>query len=138
MSKTKENPSGIMIVLEKFNVLPVAIGLMVGASLKDVADNLIEDLLMPFLKPLIKKLTLNGKKKGKEHYKLKIPGLGVELNLENIIESSIKFLCLSLVIYLLIRFGVTVKKRPRRVKISNWDAMPRRSSSMKSANLKVY
>ena len=134
MSKTKENPSGIMIVLEKFNVLPVAIGLMVGASLKDVADNLIEDLLMPFLKPLIKKITLNGKKNGKENYKLKIPGLGVELNLENIIESSIKFLWLSLEIYLLIRFGVTVKKRPRRVKISNWDAMPRRWSSNVKGN----
>ena len=45
-----------MFVFEKFNVLPVAIGLMVGASLKNVADNFIEDLLMPFIRPLIKKL----------------------------------------------------------------------------------
>ena len=92
---SKKESTGILLVLEKFNVLPVAIGLMVGASLKDVADNLIEDLLMPFLKPLIKKLTLNGKKKKEDMYKLKIPKTGVELNLENIVESSIKFLGLS-------------------------------------------
>ena len=48
---SKKETTGLLLVLEKFNVLPVAIGLMVGASLKDVADNLIEDLLMPFLKP---------------------------------------------------------------------------------------
>ena len=141
MTKTKapEN-GGIMLVLEKFNVLPVAIGLMVGASLKDVADNLIEDLLMPFLKPIIKKMTLNGKKKKEDMYKLIIPGIDVELNLENIIESTIKFTGLSILIYLLIRFGVNVKKRPGRVKIMNWESMPKSSngSGKRSRNLKLY
>lgn len=135
MSKKKES-TGILLVLEKFNVLPVAIGLMVGASLKDIADNLIEDLLMPFLKPLIKKMTLNGKKKKEDMYKITLPGTNVELNLENIIESTIKFTGLSLLIYLLIRFGVQVKKRPRRVRIMNWDKMPKRGS--RSKNLTLY
>lgn len=132
---SKKKSTGILLVLEKFNVLPVAIGLMVGASLKDVADNLIEDLLMPFLKPLIKKITLNGKKEKKDMYKLKIPGTGVELNLENIIESTIKFLGLSILIFLLMRFGIQVKKRPRRVRIMNWDKMPKRGSRSKSLTL---
>lgn len=131
MSKKKES-TGILLVLEKFNVLPVAIGLMVGASLKDIADNLIEDLLMPFLKPLIKKITLNGKKKKEDMYKVTLPGTNIELNLENIIESSIKFTGLSLLIYLLIRFGIQVKKRPRRVRIMNWDKMPKRGSRSKN------
>ena len=129
---SKKESTGILLVLEKFNVLPVAIGLMVGASLKDVADNLIEDLLMPFLKPLIKKITFNEKKKKEDMYKLKIPKTGVELNLENIMESSIKFLGLSVLIYLLMRFGVNVKKRSRRVRIMNWDKMPKRGSRSKS------
>ena len=132
---SKKESTGILLVLEKFNVLPVAIGLMVGASLKDVADNLIEDILMPFLKPLIKKITLNGKKKKEDMYKLKIPGIGVELDLENIIESTIKFLGLSLLIYLLIKFGIKVKKRPRRVRIMNWDKMPKRGSRSKTLTL---
>ena len=71
-------------------------------SLKDVADNLIEDF-MPFLKPLIKRITLNGKKEKEDMYKIKIPGIGVELNLENI-ESTIKFLGLSILIFLLMKF----------------------------------
>jgi len=132
---SKKESTGILLVLEKFNVLPVAIGLMVGASLKDVADNLIEDLLMPFLKPLIKKITFNEKKKKEDMYKLKIPKTGVELNLENIMESSIKFLGLSVLIYLLMRFGVNVKKRSRRVRIMNWDKMPKRGSRSKSLTL---
>lgn len=130
----KDKGTGILHVFEKFNVLPVAIGLMVGASLKDIADNLVEDILLPFFKPLIKKITKNGKngknKKGQE-YKIKIPGIGVELNLENIIGSFTKFLGLSLLIYLLIRFGIQVKKRPRRVRIMNWDKMPKRGSRSK-------
>tara|TARA_B100000073_G_scaffold159691_1_gene131901 strand:+ start:1961 stop:2371 length:411 start_codon:yes stop_codon:yes gene_type:complete len=136
MSKKKDEPTGILLVLEKFNVLPVAIGLMVGASLKDIADNLIEDLLMPFLKPLIKKLTLNGKKKKEDMYKITLPGTSVELNLENIIESSIKFLGLSILIFLLMKFGIQVKRRPRRVRIMNWDKMPKRGS--RSKDLKLY
>ncbi len=132
----KDKGIGILHVFEKFNVLPVAIGLMVGASLKDIADNLVEDLLIPFLKPLIKKMTKNGKKEKGQEYKIKIPGIGVELNLENIIGSFTKFLGLSLLIYLLIRFGIQVKKRPRRVRIMNWDKMPKRSSRNK--NLKLH
>ena len=114
---------GILHVFEKFNVLPVAIGLMVGASLKDIADNLVEDILIPFLKPLIKKITKNGKKE-KNNYKINIPKIDVELDLENIIGSFTKFIGLALLIYLLIRFGVQVKRRPRRVRIKNWGDMP--------------
>ena len=120
----KYKGTGILHVFEKFNVLPVAIGLMVGASLKDIADNLVEDILIPFLKPLIKKVTKNGKKKKGEEYKIKIPGIGVELDLENIIGSFTKFLGLSILIYFLIKFGVQVKRRPRRVRIKNWEEMP--------------
>lgn len=120
----KYGGTGILHVFEKFNVLPVAIGLMVGASLKDIADNLVEDILIPFLKPLIKKITKNGKKE-KENYKINIPKINVELDLENIIGSFTKFIGLSLLIYLLMRFGVQVKRRPRRVRIKNWDDMPK-------------
>lgn len=127
----KSKGTGILHVFEKFNVLPVAIGLMVGASLKDIADNLVEDILLPFLKPLIKKITKNGGKKKDKEYKINIPGIGVELDLENIIGSFTKFVGLSLLIYLLIRFGIQVKKRPRRVRIMNWDKMPKRSSKSK-------
>ena len=63
-------------------------------------------------------------KRKEDMYKFKNSRNRVELNLENIIESTIKFLGLSMLIFLLMRFGIQVKKRPRRVRIMNWDKMP--------------
>ena len=37
----------------KFNVLGLAIGLMIGSNLKDVASVFIDDVLMPFIAPLL-------------------------------------------------------------------------------------
>ncbi len=122
---------------EKFDILGLAVGLMIGASLKDVANNLIEEGVMPFIKPLLdsmnKKVTKDGKIKfgGEKN--------GIAINLSKIIESIIKFIALSFIILLLIKLGVKVKKRPKRVRISNWDKMPRsKPAAMKPKNLKVY
>jgi len=108
---------------EKFDILGLAVGLMIGASLKDVANNLIEEGVMPFIKPLLKKMSekTNGGK-------LTV-GRGVSVNLAKIIESSIKFSALSLIILLLIKLGVKVKKRPKRVRIMNWNKMPKSGCS---------
>lgn len=121
---------------EKFDILGLAVGLMIGASLKDVANNLIEEGVMPFIKPLLdsmnKKITKDGKIKfgGEKN--------GISVNLSKIIESIIKFIALSLIILVLIKLGLKVKKRPKRVRISNWDKMPRHKPATKLKNLKVY
>ena len=119
---------------EKFDILGLAVGLMIGSSLKDVANNLIEEGVMPFIKPLLDKMNKKVTKDGK----IKLGGKknGISVNLSKIIESVIKFIALSLIILILIKLGVKVKKRPKKVRIANWDKMPRRGSGSK--NLKLY
>ena len=39
---------------QTFNVLGLAIGLMIGSNLKDVAGTFIDDVLMPFILDLTK------------------------------------------------------------------------------------
>lgn len=118
---------------EKFDILGLAVGLMIGASLKDVANNLIEEGVMPFIKPFLDKMN----KKVTEDGKIKIGGKknGISVNLSKIIESIIKFISLSLIILILIKLGVKVKKRPKKVRIANWDKMPKRGSRSKNLTL---
>ena len=42
---------------QTFNVLGLAIGLMIGSNLKDVAGDFIDDVLMPFINPVIANFT---------------------------------------------------------------------------------
>ena len=40
-----------------FNVLGLAIGLMIGSNLKEVAGDFIDGIIMPFIKPILATLT---------------------------------------------------------------------------------
>ena len=103
-----------------FNVLGLAIGLMIGANLKDVANAFIDGLLMPFIHPIIDKIT------DKKGMKYTVPGIDVELDLENLVSSSIKFMALSVIIFLLLQVGIKVKKPVQWVSVRNWNEMKKK------------
>ena len=98
-----------------FNVLGLAIGLMIGSDLKDVAGDFIDDVLMPFVNPAINLVT-KGKGKG---VILNVPGTDIEINLERVIASSIKFMALSIIIFAMLQFGVKIKKPVQWVEVRN-------------------
>lgn len=100
-----------MDFFSKFNVLGLAIGLMIGANLKDVASDFIEDVLMPFVNPLLNKLT-----KGRGAA-FTIPKTSIKINLERVLTSTVKFIALSIIIFIMLRFGVKLKKPVQWVKI---------------------
>ena len=101
-----------------FNVLGLAIGLMIGSNLKDVAGDFIDDVLMPFVNPAINLITKGkGDKKG---VILHIPGTDIEINLERVIASSIKFMALSVIIFVMLQFGVKIKKPVQWVEVKNF------------------
>lgn len=103
-----------------FNVLGLAIGLMIGSNLKDVAGDFIDDVLMPFVNPAINLIT-KGKGKGdKKGVILHIPGTDIEINLERVIASSIKFMALSVIIFVMLQFGVKIKKPVQWVEVKNF------------------
>tara|TARA_B100000513_G_C11876696_1_gene177806 strand:- start:638 stop:1051 length:414 start_codon:yes stop_codon:yes gene_type:complete len=109
-----------------FNVLGLAIGLMIGANLKDVANAFIDGLLMPFIHPIIDKIT------DKKGMKYTVPGIEVELDLENLVSSSIKFMALSVIIFLLLQVGIKVKKPVQWVSVRNWNEMKKSSLPKKA------
>ena len=103
-----------------FNVLGLAIGLMIGSNLKDVAGDFIDDVLMPFVNPAINLIT-KGKGEGeKKGVILHIPGSDIKINLERVIASSIKFMALSVIIFVMLQFGVKIKKPVQWVEVKNF------------------
>ena len=100
-----------------FNVLGLAIGLMIGSNLKEVAGDFIDGLIMPFIKPILRTIT------GGREMKFTIPNTEVELNLEKVTSSSIKFAALSIIIFIMLQLGIRIKKPVQWVSVRNWSDM---------------
>lgn len=112
-----------MEFVQKFNVLGLAIGLMIGSNLKDVAGDFIDDILMPFVNPILKQLS-NGKEGDEESsLTLSIPKTGIKLKLDKVVASVIKFACLSIMIFGMIKLGVKLKKPTQWVSVRNFKEM---------------
>ena len=112
-----------------FNVLGLAIGLMIGSNLKEVAGDFIDGIIMPFIKPLLKTIT------GGRDLKFNVPGTEVELNLEKVTSSSIKFAALSMIIFVMLQLGIRIKKPVQWVSVRNWDGMKGKKKSSKNFSI---
>lgn len=111
-----------MEFVQKFNVLGLAIGLMIGSNLKDVAGDFIDDILMPFVNPILKQIS-NGKEGEEEGLTLSIPKTDIKLKLDKVVASVIKFACLSIMIFGMIKLGVKLKKPTQWVSVRNFKEM---------------
>lgn len=119
--------SEYMDFFSKFNVLGLAIGLMIGSNLKDVAGTFIDDVLMPFVNPVIETFT------NEEGVEFTVPGSKIKINLERVLSSSIKFIALSLIIFAMLQLGVKLKKPVQWVSVRNWDKMPSHRAVIKKS-----
>ena len=111
-----------------FNVLGLAIGLMIGSNLKEVAGDFIDGIIMPFIKPILSTIT------GGRDLKFPVPGTEVELDLDKVTASTIKFAALSVIIFIMIQLGVKIKKPVQWVSVRNWDKMKTSKNTNKSLN----
>ena len=118
----KPKPSYLDFMI-KFNVIGVAMGIIIGSNLKDIAKALISGVIMPFIKPLIKKITPNVGLK----FTVVPPDDegegGVQLNLDKLLTSVLQFTCLSIIIFALLQAGLKIKKSKKWVVFKNWDGM---------------
>ena len=114
---------------QTFNVLGLAIGLMIGSNLKDVAGDFIDDVLMPFINPTIAMFTTKKSKGKKGGVIFSVPGTEIEINLERVLASSIKFFALSIIIFFMLQFGIKIKKPTQWVSVRNWNDMKKSTSS---------
>ena len=112
-----------------FNVLGLAIGLMIGSNLKEVASDFIDGIIMPFIKPLLSTIT------GGRDLKFTVPGTNVQLNLEKVTSSSIKFASLTVIIFIMLQLGIRIKKPVQWVSVRNWDAMKGKKKSSKNFSI---
>ena len=116
-------PEQYLDFFSKFNVLGLAIGLMIGSNLKDVANDFIDDVLMPFVEPVLQ--TVSGKKEN--GVKFKIPDTNITIDLKRVIASLTKFMALSVIIFLMLQFGIKLKKPTQWVSVRNWNEMGKHS-----------
>ena len=110
-----------MEFVQKFNVLGLAIGLMIGSNLKDVAGDFIDDILMPFVNPVLKQIS-NGKD-GEDGLTFSVPGTEIKVKLDKVVASVIKVACLSIIIFGLLKVGVKLKKPTQWVSVRNFKEM---------------
>ena len=116
-------PEQYLDFFSKFNVLGLAIGLMIGSNLKDVANDFIDDVLMPFVEPVLQ--TVSGKKEN--GVKFTIPDTDITIDLKRVIASLTKFMALSVIIFLMLQFGIKLKKPTQWVSVRNWNEMGKHS-----------
>ena len=112
-----------------FNVLGLAIGLMIGSNLKEVAGDFIDGIIMPFIKPLLASIT------GGRELRFSVPGTSVVLDLEKVTSSSIKFAALSMIIFFMIQVGIRVKKPVQWVSVRNWSEMKGKKTKGKNFSI---
>ena len=107
---------GYVDFLTNFNVIGLAIGFIIGANLKDIANAMISDLIMPFINPVLEKMA------GDNGFVYEMPG-GIKFNLDKLVESVIKFIALSIIIFGLMSYGVSIKKPTKWVEVRNFDKL---------------
>ncbi len=108
MNSAMEGTNKFMNLLKDFNVIGFVLGLLMSNSVADIANSIIDSVVMPTIKPLLDKLS-------RENENIKIGGF--TLHLEKFINALIKFLVLSFIIFIFITFGVSVSKPVSWVRI---------------------
>ena len=88
-------------LIKDFNVIGFALGVLVGNQAAELADAIIDGVIMPTIQPVLDKV-------GGENLVLNIGG--VQIHLEKFISALIKFFALAVVIYMLMTVGVKITK----------------------------
>jgi len=100
--------SDFVNLLKDFNVIGFALGLIIAKNIEELASALIDGIIMPSLKPTLDRVS--DKVSG-----FKIGSVTIDLNL--FIKSIIKFIAIGVVIFIMMKFGVQIKKPMQWVSI---------------------
>ena len=88
-------------LMKDFNVIGFVLGLLIANGVAEIANSFIDGVLMPTVQPLLDKVS----EKGAE---IRVGGL--TLNLEKFITALLKFFMVALVIFALLKLGVSMSK----------------------------
>lgn len=91
-----------MQLLKDFNVIGFALGVMMANNVAELANSFIDGIIMPTIQPAMNRVT------GEDGTGVQVGSVYIDLT--KFLNSFIKFLALSLVIFLIIQFGVNITK----------------------------
>ena len=100
--------TAFVTLLKDFNVIGFVLGLLMSNSVSDIANSLIDSIIMPTIKPFLDRVS-------RKNDTIEIGGF--ILHLEKFINAVIKFIVLSIIIFVFVTMGVTVTKPVNWVKI---------------------
>ena len=115
--KNEKKPMSFSKFLTQFNVVGLAIGIIMGSGAEEIANKVIENIVMPFIHPILVKI--NGESGQGTKWNLwggKDEG-GVTIDFEPVIEIFIKFAVLCALIYLILRSGAKMQLPTKNVNL---------------------
>tara|TARA_Y100000385_G_C12992023_1_gene593239 strand:+ start:57 stop:386 length:330 start_codon:yes stop_codon:yes gene_type:complete len=98
----------ILDLLKNYNIIGFTLSLLIANSMKEIADSIIDGILLPSIKPILNKVTKNKNT-------IKIGNIKLELN--TFIKALLKFLALLFIIVLLMKIGIKMSVPVKSVRI---------------------
>ncbi len=100
--------SKFLELLKNFNVIGFALAMVIGNNITEMSNAFIDGVIMPTIEPGLKRVA--GQK-----LKLQIGGLTIDL--EKFFQAFMKFVALSIVIFIFINMGIQINKPVSWVRI---------------------
>jgi len=98
---TAEGVNKFIKLIQDFNVIGFALGIMIGNNVAELAKTFIDGIIMPTLQPLLEKA-------GGKEMTVRVGGL--TFHLEKFVQAIMKFIGISIVIFVLLQFGINMNK----------------------------
>ena len=96
-----ESVNKFIKLIQDFNVIGFALGIMIGNNVAELANSFIDGVIMPTIDPILKKA-------GGKDMTINVGGL--TFHLEKFIQAIMKFIGISIVIFVLLQLGVNMSK----------------------------
>jgi large-conductance mechanosensitive channel len=109
IGKISDTTNTVGKVIQDYNIIGVALGMILGRNIADFVDTLNSGLVMPNIQPWVDAI------KGSSEQTF----FGIKMKLSSIIEALIKFISLSLIVVALLNLGVSSFKPPSKIRNVN-------------------
>ena len=96
-----ESVNKFIKLIQDFNVIGFALGIMIGNNVAELANSFIDGVIMPTIDPILKKA-------GGKDMTINVGGL--TFHLEKFVQAIMKFIGISIVIFVLLQLGVNMSK----------------------------
>ena len=96
-----EGVNKFLKLMTDFNVIGFALGIMIGNNVAELANTFIDGIIMPTLEPALKRV-------GGKQMTVQVGGL--TFHLEKFVQAIMKFIGISIVIFLLLQLGINMSK----------------------------